>query len=109
MMLSEREGEALKSLKTHLTKAEGDNLLEIRLFGSKARGDDDVYSDTDVLILLGECDWERRRVLTDLAFGCGYPFKVFFAPLILSERQFHGWKERELLIAQEIDREGIRI
>ena len=43
---------AIKEFIQRLRKAEGDNLMQVVLFGSVARGDDHEESDIDIFILL---------------------------------------------------------
>ncbi|NJL91458.1 MAG: nucleotidyltransferase domain-containing protein [Coleofasciculaceae cyanobacterium SM2_1_6] len=42
----------LKSLKQYLTQLYGDRLVQLTLFGSQARGDQEPESDIDVLVVL---------------------------------------------------------
>jgi len=46
------EKKALKDLQTALTKKYRDNLILLKLFGSKVRGDSRRYSDIDILAVV---------------------------------------------------------
>jgi predicted nucleotidyltransferase len=50
MKLNEKEQQALKKFGMALKEALTDNFLEVKLFGSKARGDARKDSDIDVLV-----------------------------------------------------------
>lgn len=59
----------LRDFVRRLREAEGDNLLQVALFGSMARGDFDEESDTDVFVLLREgMPREKRHRVSDIAF-----------------------------------------
>ncbi|MDH7578892.1 MAG: nucleotidyltransferase domain-containing protein [Bacillota bacterium] len=45
-----------------------DNLRQIRLFGSKARGDDDPESDIDILLLVEKRDPVVEDQIIDIAY-----------------------------------------
>ena len=45
----------------------GDEILSIRLFGSKARGDFEADSDLDVLVLATHDEWQFRQAVSFLA------------------------------------------
>jgi predicted nucleotidyltransferase len=53
----------LKSLKQDLTQLYGDRLVQITLFGSQARGDQEPESDIDVLVVLRSQNVRRAESL----------------------------------------------
>ncbi len=58
----------LRDFVERLKKAEGDNLAQVALFGSRARGDFDEDSDTDVFVLLWkDVPRERYNAIIDLS------------------------------------------
>ena len=57
MRLSEKEEQALEKFKMWLKEVLSADLLEVRLFGSKARGDARKDSDIDVLVVISSDDW----------------------------------------------------
>ncbi|MHC4542659.1 MAG: nucleotidyltransferase domain-containing protein [Planctomycetota bacterium] len=77
-MLSAQEKAILKQFKTSLKKTLGGRLVELKLFGSKARGDDQPDSDIDVLVIVATDDWRVcdtvYNVATDLLRKDGTPF-----------------------------------
>jgi len=66
-MLSDQEKSILRQFKASLEQTLSGQLIEMRLFGSKARGDDHTDSDIDVLIIVASDDWHIRDKVYDVA------------------------------------------
>jgi len=66
-MLEEREKEALKHFKEILTQQFGSEVVSIRLFGSKARGDFHAESDIDILVITRQDDWHLKERIGKVA------------------------------------------
>ena len=67
--LKDNERKALFELKKRLKEKFGDKLKKIILYGSKARGDSEPYSDIDVLIELSESSEEAKPGVISLKDG----------------------------------------
>jgi uncharacterized protein len=83
---------------------------QVILFGSKARGDDKLDSDIDLLVQTSQAmDWRQRRavdrVLPDLQIEVG----VMLNPIVIdSEEWTHGvWQA--LPFRKEVDRDGVLV
>jgi uncharacterized protein len=85
----------------------GSTLEELRLFGSRARGDGHEESDLDVAVVVSSVDRPARRQVSDLAFDVGLRHGVVLAPLVIERRRLDDLRVKERLIASDIDREGI--
>lgn len=108
--LTKAEKQAVAGFKNLVVTQYKDNVVEIKLFGSKARGEWNPEGDIDVLVVLKKCDWNDRDRIADLAFQCGYPYRVLLiSPLVLSRKEYNEWKNRELLIIDEIEKDGIKL
>jgi len=71
--------EFVESLRAFL----GDNLIEVKLFGSKATGKDQPDSDIDVLVAVekGGVDLEDR--VLDIAFETNLKHEVYISPRVI--------------------------
>ena len=85
----------------------GPQLKDVRLFGSRARGQGHEHSDLDIALIVDAGVRARRYELYDLAFDVGLAHGVELAPLVIEEPHFRELKQRERLIAREIEIEGI--
>lgn len=86
----------------------GSRLVEVRLFGSYARGEAHEDSDVDCLVLLDHVRPEDDRAITDLTGDLTWQIGgVVISPLVMSATAFEAWKARERRTPLEINREGI--
>lgn len=82
---------------------------EMRLFGSRARGEGNEDSDLDLLVLLDRYDEKVKIKIWDAADAVFSTTDILLSPQVLSRQRFDDLKRRERLIAQEIERDGIRL
>lgn len=88
MAFSTEEKSALKNFKNFLKQILGAQLIELKLFGSKARGDDQPNSDLDVLIIVATDDWHIRDKVYDVATDVLLQMDVCISPKVISESKF---------------------
>lgn len=105
--LSASETAAIREFIARARDLLGADLRSARLFGSRARGEGHEESDLDIALLVSPEGRARRHALYDLAFDVGLAHGVELAPLVLEERRFQELKDRERLIARDIEIEGI--
>ncbi|MCL1940838.1 MAG: nucleotidyltransferase domain-containing protein [Synergistaceae bacterium] len=88
---------------------EGDNVLKIILFGSVARGDADKDSDIDVLFILKECSFEKKReicyISADVEKDMDFDENAYLQALTMSEEESKGLDFYGLMI--NVDNEGV--
>lgn len=58
----------LVDIKTRLLETIGDNIHQILLFGSRSRGDAELDSDYDILLLVKEYDNRLEDLVDDIAY-----------------------------------------
>jgi uncharacterized protein len=80
------------------------------LFGSKARGDDDSYSDIDLLLVTNRpLHWKEEKAVVELLFEIGMKHGVIFSPLFVSSEEWNGGRFTEFPIYKEIMRDGAAV
>ena len=106
--LKENEREALQELKGKLLQKFPD--AEMILYGSKARGDDEEFSDIDILILL-RCDVNTtlEEEIIGLAYDIELQYDVVFGLLVESKSFWDSELSHAMPIHWNIEREGIPI
>jgi uncharacterized protein len=105
--LSASETAAIQEFMAGARAMLGPELNEARLFGSRARGEGHEQSDLDIALVVRARGRAGRHRIYDLAFDIGLVHGVRLAPVVLEEQQFQALKDRERLIALQIESEGI--
>ena len=83
------------------------SIESIILFGSKARGDADVHSDIDLLLISSRgLHWKDEKAVVDALFDIGMEYDVIFSPLFASSEEWENGLFKAFPIYDEINREG---
>jgi uncharacterized protein len=85
-------------------------LKRVVLFGSKARGTDDEFSDIDILFVCSrKLTWREEKVVIDTLFDIGLKYDAIFSPLFASSEEWNDGMFDSFPIGREILREGAEI
>jgi len=81
---------ALNAFVEKLRQVYGENLVEIRLYGSRARGDAEEDSDIDVLVILKEYKdfWEELRRIDPIAGAVSLQYDVVISAIPALEEAY---------------------
>lgn len=107
LFLKKNEEEAIKSLKEELSSRF--NLVELRLFGSKVRGEGTAESDIDVMIELAESNPEVESKIYDIIFEINLKNDSFISAIIFSKKEINEGPLSESPIYKIIQKEGVPI
>lgn len=105
--LSPIEKGTLSAFKKAVSKRFGKSIKKFILFGSRARGEGDEFSDLDVAVLV---DTEERLVMgeiIDIATELRWETDIAISPLVINTEYFKFLKDIERGIALAIDKEGV--
>lgn len=106
--LKENESKALFELKERLLQRFSD--AEIIIYGSKARGDNEEFSDIDLLILVeSQINRKLKEEITEITYDIELKYDVVFG-IIVENRDF--WKSplaNSMPLHWNIDRDGVRL
>ena len=109
--LTPADARAVAVFANRLRQRLGDHIAEIRLFGSKARGDARPESDIDMLVVV-QPETERVRLdtaVSDLAFDVSLEHAVHISPCVLTARVVYASTCRDTPFLQPLEREGLRV
>jgi uncharacterized protein len=94
-------------LKKRLTDAV--ELVDFKVYGSKARGDDDEFSDLDVFIEVASLDRETKDLICEIAWEISLENSIVISPLVFSVAEAENSPLRASPILLNIKEEGIGI
>lgn len=104
--ISEEEKRAIQNLYNQIK--EDLKVKKIILFGSKARGDDEKYSDIDLLVLTEKQKTLKDRAkLSDISAGINVDYGVTLSCLYFNDKDWESGEFVNPLLKQNVEREGI--
>lgn len=87
----------------------GNDLILIRLYGSKVRGDFDKESDIDILIVAKQNRLAIKKKVFDILFNIDPYYECKISPVILSEYDYRKNRELQTPFVESIEKEGINL
>ena len=107
MRLTGQEQKAVERFAATLRERWGSEILEIHLFGSKARGDAGPESDVDLLIVTERNDWKLKdeigRVATKILLAEG----IYLSIKVLGKAIYQRFVALEAPFIKNVLREGV--
>jgi len=89
--------------------AEAVELRDLKVYGSRARGDDDEFSDLDVFIEVARLDKETRELISEIAWEISFENSMVISPLVFSVDEARNSPLRASPILKNIKEEGIGV
>jgi predicted nucleotidyltransferase len=96
-----------KELKEQLSDVT--SLVDIIVFGSRARGDQDEYSDLDISIIVPSLNTELKEKIYEIVWQVGFDNYMVISPLVFTEDEIENSALRSAPIIKNIFEEGVRV
>lgn len=104
--IDRKDLESIFELKKRLKQEFPD--VGIILYGSKARGDDEQFSDIDLLILLDrEINSRLKEKTIDIAYDIELKYNVVFSIIIRNKEFWNSIPAKTMPLHWNIDKEGV--
>ncbi|MCF6150661.1 MAG: hypothetical protein E3K37_18695 [Candidatus Kuenenia sp.] len=107
LTLKKNEERALRVLKEELSRRF--KVIDLRIFGSKVRGEGTPESDIDVMIELDEYNPDIKSKIYDIIFEINLENDTFISTTIFSRKEIEDGPMSESPIYKTILREGVLI
>ncbi|MFH1963404.1 MAG: nucleotidyltransferase domain-containing protein [bacterium] len=109
--LNKLEQAIVDDFKTTLLKTLKDEVVLIRLFGSKARGDYHPNSDMDILVILRHKNRKIDEKLSEVEWEIleKYNFQYYISVAAYTQKEFEGFNRLETPFSQNVTKEGISL
>jgi predicted nucleotidyltransferase len=105
--MEQRDYEIAKELKERLSEIVP--LIDFRVFGSRARGDGDEYSDMDVFLEVESLNKETKNRISDIIWEVGFKHFIVISPLIMTRDEVEKSPLRASPIVENVVKEGVKV
>lgn len=105
--LKSKDAAAIEEFVKEVRAALGNNLIELKLFGSKATGKDQPESDIDVLVAVEKGGVEVEDEVLDIAFDTNLKHEVYISPRVIDRATLADPVWRITPFLKAIAKEGI--
>lgn len=105
--MNPKDYEIAKDLKKRLSEVA--NLIDFKVFGSRARGEADEYSDMDVFIEVESLDKKIKEKISDITWEIGFENLIVISPLIFTRDEIENSPLRASPIVKNIAEEGVAV
>ena len=107
MALTVKEKSVIRQFKAAVEQSLGRRFIELKLFGSKARGDDRPDSDIDVLVIVTDDDWHICDTVYDIATDIFLQADIFISPKVISKNRLEQLQKEGTFFLRNISRDAI--
>jgi len=105
--MTDKDREVAVELKRRLSDAV--DLIDFRVFGSRARGDAAEYSDMDVFIEVEHLSKQIKAEIRDIAWEVGMENFLYISPVIFTRSEIEDSPLRSSFIVSNIRDEGVTV
>ncbi|MBI4723024.1 MAG: nucleotidyltransferase domain-containing protein [Candidatus Stahlbacteria bacterium] len=105
--MEQRDYKIAKTLKERLSKVV--QLVDFRIFGSRASGHSDEYSDMDIFLEVESLDVELKEKIFNIIWEVGFEHLIFISPLIFTKDEIENSPLKVSPIVKNIVTEGVRV
>jgi predicted nucleotidyltransferase len=105
--VEQKDYEIAKELKGRLSEIV--RLIDFRVFGSRARGDEDEYSDMDVFLEIESFNKEAKNKIFDIIWEVGFKHFMVISPLIMTRDEVENSPLKSSPIIKNIVAQGVDV
>ncbi len=84
-------------------------VIDIKIFGSRVKGNADKYSDIDIFIEIKELNDEIKEKIFNAVWEVGFENSVYISPVIFTQDEIENTPLKYSPLLINIQREGINV
>lgn len=107
--LSSDEEKAIETFVQRLQAEFGQELTDVRLYGSKARGEARSDSDLDILVLVTRSDYPLKHAILWLAAEISLAHNVLLSPRVIPPEAWRKMAQANTLFFRAVQAEGVSL
>jgi len=107
--LSISEAEAVRTFVKSANERYPQMIARVVLFGSKARGEGQVESDIDVLVIVRREDWHLSNAISTLAARVSLEQGVLLGPIVIGQERWERMEREKFSLVRNVARDGIAL
>jgi predicted nucleotidyltransferase len=85
------------------------DVVNLIVFGSRARGDNDEYSDMDISIELRSVDRQDQEKIADITWEVGFENGIVISPIVFTTDEIRNSPLRASPFLHNIAEEGVKL
>lgn len=105
--MTQKDYEIAKALKAKISKVAP--LIDFRVFGSRARGDNEEHSDMDVFIEVESLDRQLKKKIREIIWEIGFVNAIYISPLFFTRFEIEKTPLKVSPIVENIYEEGVKL
>jgi predicted nucleotidyltransferase len=109
MVLKKRESKAVDEFVSLVVQRMSGRVMELTLFGSRARGDYRRNSDIDVLVLINRESLKNWEIIQSLSAFVSLKFDVILSALVMDSKRYETHSQLRTLLFKNISQDGITL
>ena len=106
-LLAPNEVQAVNSFVERLFERYPERVRQTVLFGSKARGDSDIWSDIDILVVVDDDDWRFQHAISNVASQVSLEYDVLIGPRVIGLERWESMRRGRRGLYRNIASEGV--
>lgn len=107
--VTKKEGEALQTFIQRLLAELGQQVVQVILFGSKARGSSTADSDVDLLILVKDEDRQLQKTISKISSQVDLDYDVLLNTLLIADKRWKQMSAERFSLCRNVERDGINL
>jgi predicted nucleotidyltransferase len=105
--MTKTDREAAQEFAAKVRERVGGQLIALKLFGSKARGEDTPESDIDILVEVEQATTTVEDAVLDIAFEVNLAHDVYISPRVIERAIFEDRVWSVTPFIRSLEREGV--